>query len=731
MSNQEKELYEFGPFRLDPEKLVLLKDDEPVPLQLKALETLVVLVRRSREVVLKDELLQAVWPDTFVEESNLAQNIFVLRKVLAAHSGDESTQRFIATIPGRGYLFAEKVRVVSEQALIVERHRRTRVVVEESLATQPAADSIVVTAPQTQTPASSQRRLLALGVLVVIAVGTAFVFRPRSAPPRVVAIRQITHLGNLITNARLVTDGARVYFRTRHDNVRELRSVSTEGGEVALLEIPSPSFDVDAISPSGSEFLEVDLADIDPNGPANYQAHSLWRVPVPSGSPRPVGGVRTSEAVWSPDGKTLAYSSPTALWQVNLDGTEATAIASLPDHPFYICWSPDGKKLRYSAYGGKPGFRLWQTDLATHQLKDLLPALPDSATPRSGGWTPDGAYFFFTASIDGVRNIYAMRENSGWFQRAASTPVQLTNGPFMFSLPLPSKDGKHLFVVGEQLRGELVRYDSASGQFLPFARSLSADHVAFSPDGQWMAYIEFPQDNLVRSRLDGSERRQLTYPPMRAFSPQWSPDGAQIAFHAVAESGANSKIYLVAASGGLPSLAAPPSADRQTYPSWASDGASILFTDTDDPLSRDDLRLLDLKTKQVSVLPGTEQLSLGQISPDRSVIIAINSANGSLVLYNISTHAARALAPRGTNPRWSHDGKFAYFSSPYFTPEDAKGGIYRWNAATNAVELVVKNPNFSLTGAYGISYSVTPDGSILVLKDVSNRDLYALDLELP
>jgi DNA-binding winged helix-turn-helix (wHTH) protein/tetratricopeptide (TPR) repeat protein len=130
MLNQGKELYEFGPFRLDLSKRILLHDNQPVPLQLKAFETLVVLIRNSERVVLKDDLMKAVWPDTFVEESNLAQNIFVLRKTL---NGKVGNQRYIATIPGRGYRFTEKVRIVSEEeSLVVESHARSRVVIEES-----------------------------------------------------------------------------------------------------------------------------------------------------------------------------------------------------------------------------------------------------------------------------------------------------------------------------------------------------------------------------------------------------------------------------------------------------------------------------------------------------------------------------------------------------------------------------------------------------------------------
>ena len=141
MSNQGKELYEFGPFRLDSGKRLLLRDNQPVPLQMKAFETLLVLVRNSEQVVLKDDLMKAVWPDTFVEESNLAQNIFVLRKTLGAVAGEH---RYIATVPGRGYRFTEKVRIISEEeSLVVESHSRSRVVIEETKPRRMVAVSIV------------------------------------------------------------------------------------------------------------------------------------------------------------------------------------------------------------------------------------------------------------------------------------------------------------------------------------------------------------------------------------------------------------------------------------------------------------------------------------------------------------------------------------------------------------------------------------------------------------
>src|SRR5580658_3423356 len=109
MTKRGKDLYQFGPFRVDPGQRLLFRDNQPVPLQPKAFDTLLVLVQNSQKVVLKEDLMKTVWPDTFVEESNLTQNIFVLRKALGETASDG---RYIVTLSGRGYRFAGEVRTV-------------------------------------------------------------------------------------------------------------------------------------------------------------------------------------------------------------------------------------------------------------------------------------------------------------------------------------------------------------------------------------------------------------------------------------------------------------------------------------------------------------------------------------------------------------------------------------------------------------------------------------------
>ena len=106
-----KHLWEFEGYRVDLERRLLLSGNEPVPLPAKALDTLLLLIQREGEVVSKDDLMKAVWPDAFVEEGNLSQTIHVLRKAL----GDSIEEhRFIVTVPGRGYRFVSEVRDISQ-----------------------------------------------------------------------------------------------------------------------------------------------------------------------------------------------------------------------------------------------------------------------------------------------------------------------------------------------------------------------------------------------------------------------------------------------------------------------------------------------------------------------------------------------------------------------------------------------------------------------------------------
>lgn len=168
--------YEFGPFRIDPDREVLLRDGQPVAITRKAFEVLLELVRRDPEVVTKDDLMQAVWPGRIVEEANLSQCIFLLRKLL----GDTCEERhYIVTLPGRGYWFAAPVRMV-----IPDEGKGTTI--QEPRAVQGAA---AIAADSERAPTAGARRrfrkwsALPVGVAVIaLPIGLTFFLRGHAHP---------------------------------------------------------------------------------------------------------------------------------------------------------------------------------------------------------------------------------------------------------------------------------------------------------------------------------------------------------------------------------------------------------------------------------------------------------------------------------------------------------------------------------------------------------------------
>jgi DNA-binding winged helix-turn-helix (wHTH) protein len=134
MSDGELPIYEFGDYRVDAGNLLLSRAGSPVPLTPKVFDTLLLLVKRSGEVLQKDALLRAIWPDTIVEENNLNQNSSTLRRIFGESRGEN---RYIATVPGRGYRFIPEVRIVSQRSLTPSQQVRIGVLPFENIGAGP------------------------------------------------------------------------------------------------------------------------------------------------------------------------------------------------------------------------------------------------------------------------------------------------------------------------------------------------------------------------------------------------------------------------------------------------------------------------------------------------------------------------------------------------------------------------------------------------------------------
>jgi Tol biopolymer transport system component len=294
-----------------------------------------------------------------------------------------------------------------------------------------------------------------------------------------------------------------------------------------------------------------------------------------------------------------------------------------------------------------------------------------------------------------------------------------------FSWPVPSKNGKKLFVVGALARGELARYDAKSAGFVPFLSGISADSVSFSKDGQWVAYVSFPEGTLWKSKSDGSQRIQLTYPPLTAVLPSWSPDGRQLVFYGLLP-GQKSKLYTVSTDGGTSHEMIPENSPEKWDPTWSSDGTRIAFAGTfADPNTA--IRILDVRTNQISMLPGSKGLYSPRWSPDGRYLVAMPFASRSLMLFDFATQKWEEIVKISMGfPNWSKSGDYVYFLH-----EENQPSVMRIRIRDRKIERVADLKSFRQTGYWGIWLGMAPDDSPLLLRDTGTQEIYALDWQAP
>jgi Tol biopolymer transport system component len=295
--------------------------------------------------------------------------------------------------------------------------------------------------------------------------------------------------------------------------------------------------------------------------------------------------------------------------------------------------------------------------------------------------------------------------------------------------PFVSPAGEKLYLIGEQLRGELSRYDRKAGQFLPYLSGISAEFMNFSKDRQWVTYVTFPEQTLWRSRIDGSERLQLTSSPVRAVLPQWSPDGKRIAFFDVAP-GKPWKILLMSSDGGAPEPLLNESRN-EIDPDWSPDGNSIAFSyfpfferTTAEQLG---IFVMDLKSRTVVKLPGSDNLWAGRWSPDGRYMVARSTQPLGLMLYDFRTQAWSRIANNTYvgAMNWSSDARYLYFLRRGRDP-----AILRIRVPDGEIEHVADLKGVRQTGFRGGFWmGLTPDDSPLILQDVGTEEIYSLDLK--
>jgi len=296
-------------------------------------------------------------------------------------------------------------------------------------------------------------------------------------PPRILGSKQITSDG--IPKLNFVTDGSRLYITEALPSRVTVAQVSVGGGETAPIDVPSENARVSDVSLENSELL------------VTWASH-LWAMPMPAGSPRRLADASAQDASWMPDGKLL-FAKGNDLYLAEHSGSNPRKLLTAPDPLYGMSSSPDGSRIRFTVVKrGNNTAVLWEARADGSSMHPLLPGWNNPPAECCGRWTPDGKYYVFESVRDAASNIWIMPEHTDWWRKSSHAPVQLTTGPLQFFSPLPSKDGKKLFVIGVQPRAELVRYDAKSGELIPYLGGISGGDVDFSSDGQWVTYVSYP-----------------------------------------------------------------------------------------------------------------------------------------------------------------------------------------------------------------------------------------------
>jgi len=271
-----------------------------------------------------------------------------------------------------------------------------------------------------------------------------------------------------------------------------------------------------------------------------------------------------------------------------------------------------------------------------------------------------------------------------------------------------------------------MRYDSTTHQFSPYLAAISAEYAAFSKDGQWVAYITYPEGTLWRSKADGSERMQLTYPPMYPMLPRWSPDGKTILFFEFERAGKASRIYGISPDGGNPRELIPGDAEHQVDPNWSPDGKKVVFAGNPSQ-SNSEIKVFEVATGKISSIPGSQGMFSPRWSPDGRFIGALSADSSRLMLFDNQTGKWIELAQGSFGwLNWSHDGQ-----SMYFLNQSGKGAVVRTSISDHKSHEVLALDNFKTTGRYSGSLALMPDDSPLLLREAGTQDVYALDWEKP
>ncbi|MCC7044340.1 MAG: PD40 domain-containing protein [Acidobacteria bacterium] len=760
--------YTFGPFVADAVRLRLWKDGRLVPLTTKPFEVLLVLLQHRDRVVSKDELLDRVWPNTTIQENNLARQIATLRRVL----GSEDPGEYIVTVAGKGYRFVAPAGEL--RTLPAQRYLPAVPSIDPPLAVSPpladaddsSDDPVVDTVPHA---ASGPSRRVGLGEIVAAASIVLMVLagmwawpsggaEPSASQP---ALRRVTFDEAAVPRgASWAPDGQWIVYVSDRAGSADLWKQRVGDPDPVRLTASAAIESQPAWSPDGRSIVFRSERD----GGGLY-------LMAPDGSGERLLSSFGHDPAWSPDGSRILFKRsvtipdlPANYFVVSLDGTPPRQLR--PDvlgqfASLHAVWHPDPDRV--SIWGTRRGdatrrFLTVPIDGGVPVAADMVPVVEqelERLTPGAFVWNRSGRFVYFEATTDDTRNVWRVTvdaDTGTWIDG----PDRLTTGTGRESDLEVSPDGTRLLFTSTSSRTGLwaFPFDAAdgrvTGQPFPVSRG-STGEVDFDADasGVKVAYraVRAGRHELWESQVSGGEDRLLlSSPHLQLVRPIWSPDGAQLAFSRKASARGATAIGVMNLDGtGDRVLTESADVEMLTY-DWSSDGRYLLgpcrFRPTDRYstclIAAEDEGLGDPHVQIIASDP-TRNLFNPRFSPDQRWISFLahdlSKAATSTVFVAPSAGGPWQAITEGTwfddKPRWSPDGRVLYFVSNREGMANVWGRRFDRASGTPAGEVFpvtsFRSAQFEITHrTVSMEIAVTPRHLILPMSE-SRSEIWMLE----
>jgi Tol biopolymer transport system component/DNA-binding winged helix-turn-helix (wHTH) protein len=747
MSSDKSHIFRFDDYQLDANERVLKRNGAIVPLPLKSFEVLLVLVEQHGSVVGKEDLIRQVWPNSFVEEANLARHIYMLRQTLGEGvKGNGGGRQYIQTIPGRGYRFA---REVATEHLATEVEEQRVFIGGETIAGSDYPSHLPLTQQGAEIGAARERG----------AVG-ASQEQPRwswrlSGYQTLAAMLALTTLGSLsafliVTQARIdeavpeptitrLTSNANVLIGSTSPDGKYIVSIVEEDGQQSIwVRLSTNGGEKQIVAPNSSELWGLAFS---PDSSFVYyntttkqdRVSTLYQVPIIGGTARKIREGLNSPVSIAPDGLRFAFvredharGRSSLLISALNDEQERELIArETPEYLDYPAWSPDGERIVCTfntTASGRFQSRLLEVSLAG-ATERLLP-IPSWRYIRRPIWLKDGSGLVVTVTE-------RFQFDNAWFLPASSDekrpPRRLTNGMRLSAGVSVTNDGRELvfteksryanvWVTATDATSRVTKITSGAGHY---------EELTWTPDGR-LLYASDANGfwNIWVMNADGSGKRQLTFDRNDNNSPSMSPDGRYIFFASYSNDASN--IWRMDADGSNPKQLT--FGGNEFEPHCAPDGKWVIFTTyttesafavrkapieggVQTPLSRGDLRdgIPSPDGKYVACLL-TEGRSSPSVRPTKLAVISL--ADGSIRRLGV-------IAPQRTHGgtrqlRWTPDSSGVVYADS----RDGESNLWIQPLAGGPPRPLT---NFDDNQIFGFDFA--RDGRLAVLRGVVKHEI--------